>query len=79
MKAIVNFIGEILDVGLIDPKTRSRVILINAVIKIVFGRNNYRAERFIIEVTLPWNGLKRTIDNIVSFMKLGICTSEEVY
>lgn len=45
--AIINFIGETLEVGLIDPDTLSRVVLINAVMKMVLGRNSYRAKRFI--------------------------------
>lgn len=63
MNGIVNFVCETLEVGLIDLDTLSRVVLINAAMKIVSGRNNYRAERFIIEVTSLWNGLKGTIDN----------------
>lgn len=51
MKAIVNFVGETVEVSFIDPGTLSKVILINVVMKMVFCRNSYRAKRFIVAVT----------------------------
>lgn len=55
VKAIVNFVGETVEVSFIDPGTLSKVILINVVMKMVFCRNSYRAKRFIVEVTLQEN------------------------
>ena len=53
MKDIVSFLGETFKVGLIDPDFLSRVVMINPAKKRMVGRNSYRDERFIIEVTLP--------------------------
>lgn len=63
MKGFVNFPRKTFKVGLIDPDFLSRVVLINAAMKRRVGRNSYRDERFIIEVTLSWNGKNDTIDN----------------
>ena len=61
-ECIVSFLSETFKVGLIDPDFLNRVVH-NAAMKKMVGRNSYRDERFIIEVTLPWNGKKGTIDN----------------
>ena len=63
MKRIVSFLGETFVVGLINPYFLSKVVQNNAAVKRMVGRNNYRDERFIIEVTLPWNEKKDIIDN----------------
>ena len=63
VKCIVSFLSETFKVDLIDPDFLNRIVLINAAMKKMVGRNNYRDERFIIEVTLPWNEKKGTIDN----------------
>ena len=63
VKGIVSFLDETFEVDLIDPDFLSRVVLINAGMKRMVGRNNYRDERFIIEVIVPWNMKKSTIDN----------------
>ena len=53
VKDIVKFLSETFEVDLIDPDFLNRVALINATMKKMIGRNNYRDERFIIKVTLP--------------------------
>ena len=53
VKGVVNFLGKTFEVGLIDPDFLSRVVLINAAMKRMVGRNSYRDERFIIKLTWP--------------------------
>lgn len=79
MNGIVNFVCETLEVGLIDLDTLSRVVLINAAMKMVFGRNSYSAERFIIEVTLPLNGLKGIIDHDHEFYQVWDLYNQKKY
>ena len=54
VKGIVSFLSKTFEVDLIDLDFLSKVVLIIVAIKRMVGRNNYRNERFIIEVTLPW-------------------------
>ena len=51
------------DLGLIDPDYLSRVIMINDGMRQAFRRTNWPCERFVLEVTLPWNRKNGTIEN----------------
>ena len=63
VKGFINFLRENFEVGLIDPKFLNKIVLINVTMKRMARRNSYRDERFIIEITLSWNGKNGTIDN----------------
>ena len=63
VSAFVNFISVRWDLGLIDPGYLSKVIVINGAMRQTFGRNKWPRERFVLEVTLPWNEKNGAIKN----------------
>ena len=58
MLAFVNFIGVRWDLDLVDLDYLSRVIVINGAMRQAFGRTSWPSERFVLQVTLLYNGKK---------------------